>query len=196
MTTTVDTRGLFCPLPITFVSRKMRHMPVGAQAEILADDRVFKRELESWCFETGNRLVDFTEKGGCCRALIQRGSGFHGDSLREKLDFIRLGVKIHIMAIVTRFMPKSSPKFLITFVSIGEGQRAHQFLKAQGFDDYFLLPVPREIYPHCGLVFGFVKKEKALQNFKVLRDTGYAVEDIHRIDPDKTYPKLSEVVDQ
>jgi len=127
MTTIVDTRGLFCPLPITFVSRKMRHMPEGVQAEILADDRVFKRELESWCFETGNRLVDFTEKGGCYRALIQRGNGFHGDSLREKLDFIRLGVKIHIMAIVTQFMPGTSPKYLITFVSIGEGERAHQF---------------------------------------------------------------------
>ncbi len=191
MATTVDTRGLFCPLPITFVSRKLRHMQEGAHAEILADDRSFRRELESWCFETGNRLVDFKEIEGCYQALIQRGSGFHGDSLREKIGFIRLGIKVHISQIITRLIPIATPGYLITFVSIGEGQRAHRFLKAQGFGGYCLLPVPHEIYPHCGLVFGFAKKERALRNFRVLRDASYAVEDIHRIDAAKTYPKLA-----
>ncbi|RTZ96594.1 MAG: preprotein translocase subunit TatB [Deltaproteobacteria bacterium] len=196
MATTVDTRGLFCPLPITFVSRNLRHMQEGAQAEILADNRSFKRELESWCFETGNRLVDFKEIEGCYRALIQRGSGFHGDSLWEKIRFIRLGIKVHLTQIITRLIPISRPGYLITFVSIGEGQRAHQFLKEQGFGGYCLLPVPHEIYPHCGLVFGFASKEKALRNFRVLREASYAVEDIHRIDRDKSYPKLEEVADR
>jgi len=196
MTTTIDTRGLFCPLPITFVSRKLRHMQEGTHAEILADDRSFKRDLESWCLETGNRLVDFNEGEGSCRALIQRGSGFHGDALREKIDFLLLGVKVHITQLVTRIIPGLTPKYLITFVSIAEGQRAHRFLKEHEFCDYRLLPVPDEIYPHCGLVFGTIKKETALRIFKVLQDASYAVEDIHRIDRTKTYPKLYDVLDE
>ncbi|MEA3231200.1 MAG: sulfurtransferase TusA family protein [Thermodesulfobacteriota bacterium] len=196
MTTTIDTRGLFCPLPITFVSRKLRHMREGAHAEILADDRSFRRDLESWCLETGNRLVDFKEKEGCYHAMIQRGSGFHGDALWEKADFLLLGVKVHITQWVTRIIPGLTPKFLITFVSIAEGQRAGRFLKEQGFSDYRLLPVPDAIYPHCGLVFGMTRKETALKIFKVLRDASYAVEDIHRIDRSGTYPKLDNVMDE
>jgi len=196
MTATIDTRGLFCPLPITFVSRKLRHMQEGAHAEIFADDRSFKRDLESWCLETGNRLVDFKEGDGCYRALIQRGSGFHGDALREKIDFLLLGVKVHITQLVTRIIPGLTPKYLITFVSIGEGQRAQRFLKEHEFSNYRLLPVPDEIYPHCGLVFGTINKETALRIFKVLRDASYAVEDIHRIDRAKTYPKLDDLVDE
>jgi len=170
-------------------------MQKGTRAEILADDRSFKHDLESWCLETGNRLVDFNEREGCWRALIQRGSGFHGDALWEKFDFILLGVKVHLTQIITRIIPGLTSKYLITFVSIAEGQRAHQFLKEQGFSDYRLLPVPDEIYPHCGLVFGTIKRETARQIFKVLRHASYAVEDIHRIDRAKFYPKLDDAVD-
>ena len=132
MTTTIDTGGLFCPLPITFVSRNLRHMQEGTRVEILADDRSFKHDLESWCLETGNRLVDFNEKEGGCRALIQRGSGFHGDALQEKFDFILLGVKVHLTQIITRIIPGLTSKYLITFVSIAEGQRSPPILKIAG----------------------------------------------------------------
>lgn len=194
MTTTIDTRGLFCPLPITFVSRKLRHMQTGTEAVIIADDRSFKRDLEFWCFETGNRLIEFYHSEGCYRALVQRGNGFHGDTIWKKIAFIMMGVKVHLTQMAVRIVPGSAPKYLLTFVSIAEGQRAHQFLKTQGFGGYRLLPVPTEIYPHCGLVFGVVAKESALRLFTVLRDASYAVEDIHRIDRAKIFPKLDVVM--
>ena len=40
------------------------------------------------------------------------------------------------------------------------------------------------------LVFGMTRKESALRIFTVLRDASYAVEDIHRIDRAKRFPKL------
>ena len=132
MATTIDTRGLFCPLPIAFVSRKLGFVPTGTRAQISADSRSFKLEMESWCFDTGNRLIDFSPGEGCYRALIQRGYGFHGDTLRKKIAFVLLGIKIHLTQLYTHVIPGTAPKYLLTFVSIAEGQRAHKLLTEQG----------------------------------------------------------------
>ncbi|HEK25305.1 MAG TPA: sulfurtransferase TusA family protein, partial [Hydrogenobaculum sp.] len=42
---TVDTRGLFCPLPLTLVSRKLKEIPVGEKLMVMADDKAFKKDI-------------------------------------------------------------------------------------------------------------------------------------------------------
>ena len=187
----VDTRGLFCPLPLTLVSRKLKEIPVGEKLMVLADDKAFKKDVEIWCYETGNKLIEFKEENGTYIAIIERRTGFKGENIWDKVKFISLGVKLHIKKHLIDLIPFNKPKYLLTFVSVAEGIRANKFLEGKGLNkDYVMLPVPKEIYPHCGLVFAFKNLEKAKQIYSLLKENKFAVEDIHQIDKAKRYPKV------
>lgn len=93
----IDTRGLFCPLPLTLVSRKLKEIPVGGRLKVLADDKAFKKDIEVWAYETGNKLAEFKEENGYFVVIIERGKGFKGESIIDKIKFISLGVKLHFI---------------------------------------------------------------------------------------------------
>jgi TusA-related sulfurtransferase len=187
---TVDTRGLFCPLPLTLVSRKLKEIPVGEKLMVMADDKAFKKDIEIWSFETGNKLIDFKEENGYYVAIIERGKGFKGEKLIDKIKFIALGVKLHAIKHFLDIIPFGKPKYLITFVSVSEGIRADKFLKEKNMNSYVKLPVPKEIYPYCGIVFGFSSKEKAFETYEFLKQNKFAVEDVFAIEKGE-YPKLT-----
>jgi Predicted redox protein, regulator of disulfide bond formation len=187
---TVDTRGLFCPLPLTLVSRKLKEIPVGEKLMVMADDKAFKKDIEIWSFETGNKLIDFKEENGYYVAIIERGKGFKGEKLIDKIKFIALGVKLHAIKHFLDIIHFGKPKYLITFVSVSEGIRADKFLKEKNMNSYVKLPVPKEIYPYCGIVFGFSSKEKAFETYEFLKQNKFAVEDVFAIEKGG-YPKLT-----
>lgn len=188
---TVDTRGLFCPLPLTIVSRKLKDVPVGERIKVLADDKAFKKDIEIWSYETGNKLVEFKEENGYYVAIVERGKGFKGEKIWDKIKFISLGVKLHIIQHLLDLLPSKKPKYLLTFVSVAEGIRANKFLMEKRMNSsYVMLPVPREIYPYCGLVFGFRSKDDAMEIYRFLKENKFAVEDIHIVDREKKYPKI------
>lgn len=187
----VDTRGLFCPLPLTMVSKRLKDIPVGERIKVLADDKAFKKDIEVWSYETGNKLIEFKEENGYYVAIVERGKGFKGENVWDKIKFISLGVKLHIIKHLLDFLPSKKPKYLITFVSVAEGLRANNFLMEKSLNnDYVMLPVPKEIYPHCGLVFGFRSKDDATKIYNLLKESKFAVEDIHMVDKEKKYPKV------
>lgn len=187
---TVDTRGLFCPLPLTLVSRKLKEMPVGEKLIVMADDKAFKKDIEIWAFESGNKLLDFREENGYYVAIIERGKGFKGEKLIDKVKFIALGVKLHFTKHIVDVIPYKKPKYLITFVSVSEGVRADKFLQKHNTNSYVRLPVPKEIYPHCGIVFGFYSKDRAFEVYDFLKKNKFAVEDVYEIKRG-SYPKLT-----
>lgn len=82
----------------------------------------------------------------------------------EKIKFISLGIKLHIIQHILDLLPSKKPKYLITFVSIAEGLRADKWLKERGIDDYVLLPVPDEIYPTVDL-FSVLEARKRLLRY-------------------------------
>lgn len=187
----VDTRGLFCPLPLIIVSKELKNIPVGEKIKVIADDKAFKKDIFSWAFETGNKLIEFKEENGYYVAIIERGKGFKGEKLIDKIKFISLGVKLHIKKHLLDIFFTKKPKYLITFVSVAEGLRANKWLEEKKLNKkYVMLPVPKEIYPYCGLVFGLKKKEDAVGLFNLLKENKFAVEDIHIVDKEKKYPKL------
>jgi len=187
----VDTRGLFCPLPLTIVSKELKNIPVGEKIKVLADDKAFKKDISIWAFETGNKLIEFKEENGNYIAIIERGKGFKGENIIDKLKFIFLGIKLHIKKHLLDIFFTKKPEYLITFVSVAEGLRADKWLKEKKLDrKYVMLPVPKEIYPHCGLVFGVKKEEDAIGLYNLLKENKFAVEDVHIADKKRKYPKL------
>ncbi len=72
MTTTLDVKGLNCPLPILRAKKAMKDVAVGDTLEVLATDPGSVKDFDAFCRQTGNELVESKDEGGTYRFLIKR----------------------------------------------------------------------------------------------------------------------------
>ena len=72
---TLDTLGLFCPLPIILTSKKIKQMESGQILEVLSDDAGIKKDMPAWCKTTGNELIDLLQEGSIFKAYIRKRQG-------------------------------------------------------------------------------------------------------------------------
>ena len=70
--TTLDVKGLNCPLPVLRANRSLRSMAPGARLRVLATDRAAVADFQSFCRETGHALLAWSEDGGVFSFLIRR----------------------------------------------------------------------------------------------------------------------------
>ncbi len=70
--TTVDARGLSCPMPIVKTAQATKVLPSGALVEVLATDPGSQKDFVAWCRQTGNELVEQTVDGAVYRFVIRR----------------------------------------------------------------------------------------------------------------------------
>jgi tRNA 2-thiouridine synthesizing protein A len=68
----VDARGLSCPMPIVKTAQHMKSVPSGALVEILATDAGSVKDVAAWGRATGHALVEQSEAGGVYRFVIRR----------------------------------------------------------------------------------------------------------------------------
>ncbi len=59
---TLDTLGLFCPIPVILTSKKIKQMQSGQVLEVLSDDVGIKKDMPVWCENSGNPLIDLIEE--------------------------------------------------------------------------------------------------------------------------------------
>ena len=187
----IDTCGYSCPINLAMVSRKLKGLEIGDTLEVISDEPEFKKQIKTWSYETGNQLIDFKQEEDTCITRIRKGSGFRGDTLIENIKFLALGIKLHFIKTLLQIIPLKKIQYLVTFVSVAEGLRAQGWLQEREINNYTPLPVPNEITKHCGLVFGFKDKRDAIEIFKLLDESKFAVEDIYFEDKDKTYKILN-----
>ncbi len=73
-TTTVDAKGLNCPLPVMKAKKGIKGLQSGDTLELLSTDPGSVRDFESFCKATGNTLVEANElEPGVYRFLIEKG---------------------------------------------------------------------------------------------------------------------------
>jgi tRNA 2-thiouridine synthesizing protein A len=72
ITTTVDARGLSCPMPIVRTALAVKPLPAGALIEVLATDPGSQRDFVAWTRSTGNELVEQATEGSVYRFVIRR----------------------------------------------------------------------------------------------------------------------------
>jgi tRNA 2-thiouridine synthesizing protein A len=70
----LDARGLFCPMPIIKINQTIKKMTPGQIVKVLATDPGSKKDFESWCTKTGNKLLHFSEENGVFTYLVQKVS--------------------------------------------------------------------------------------------------------------------------
>lgn len=69
---TLDARGLNCPMPVVRTSQEIKKMSVGGVLELLATDPGSVADMMAWCKSTGNELLDRSNSDGVFRFYIRR----------------------------------------------------------------------------------------------------------------------------
>ena len=71
-TTTLDTKGLNCPLPILKAKKAINGIAAGDVLEVYATDPGAVKDFEAFCRTTGNELISQSEDGGVFTFQIKR----------------------------------------------------------------------------------------------------------------------------
>lgn len=60
----LDARGLNCPIPILRAKKSMNQLAAGQVLRITATDPGSVKDMEAFCKQTGNELLESTEGNG------------------------------------------------------------------------------------------------------------------------------------
>ena len=74
-TTTLDTKGMNCPLPVLKAKKALKDLAAGDLLEVLSTDPGSVKDFDSFCRTTGNELVE-TDTGddGVYTFTIKKGA--------------------------------------------------------------------------------------------------------------------------
>ena len=61
MITTVEARGVLCPVPIIRLARAAADLPAGSLVALLTDDPAAEHDVPAWCRLRGHQLVESTD---------------------------------------------------------------------------------------------------------------------------------------
>ncbi len=67
----IDSRGSFCPGPITDLFKAYRNAQVGDVIELLATDPAAKADITAWTQKSGNELVGIVDEQGYIRITVK-----------------------------------------------------------------------------------------------------------------------------
>jgi tRNA 2-thiouridine synthesizing protein A len=59
--TTLDLKGLLCPMPIVKMAKAIKDVEVGQTFEAIATDPGVMADVPAWCRSTGNELVSLNK---------------------------------------------------------------------------------------------------------------------------------------
>ena len=71
--TTVDARGLLCPLPLTMAKARMAALPSGETLLVLATDPEAPLDLAAWAADEGHGFSEHAQKGWAELAVVKGG---------------------------------------------------------------------------------------------------------------------------
>jgi len=72
---TLDTVGLYCPVPIIKTAERIKRLPPGAVLEVLSDDRVILVDMPAWCRSMRHRYLGHRRDGGEYRLFVRKRGG-------------------------------------------------------------------------------------------------------------------------
>jgi TusA-related sulfurtransferase len=82
---TLDTLGLFCPLPIILTSKKIKEMQQGQILLVLSDDVGVKKDMAVWCKNSGHELLQIVEEDAVIQCYIRRRADASTTALQSTL---------------------------------------------------------------------------------------------------------------
>ena len=71
----IDTLGLYCPVPVWEAAKRIKDMLPGQVLEVLSDDEGIVDDMPTWCRRTGHYLLSIAREGETFRLLVQKSGG-------------------------------------------------------------------------------------------------------------------------
>lgn len=68
----LDVQGLSCPLPILRAKKALKNVAVGDLLKVIATDPGSVKDMDTFCRQTGNELVEWADEGGVYTFIIKR----------------------------------------------------------------------------------------------------------------------------
>ena len=69
----LDARGLNCPLPILRTRKTIAGLAVGEVLKVVATDPGSVKDMEDFCRQTGNELLESQQEGESFTFLVRKG---------------------------------------------------------------------------------------------------------------------------
>lgn len=125
--------GLSCPGPIVQVAKGMEELNEGDILEVEATDPGFARDIESWCVNTGNTMLELNSTKGKIEARIQKGAADAAAlSDASKGTCCTGGGKEKTMIIFDGDLDKAIASFIIATGAAAMGNKVHMFFTFWG----------------------------------------------------------------
>ena len=70
----IDTKGLFCPIPIIKTSEAMKNLDDGGIVEVISDDPAIEFDMPAWCQSHGHTIALVEKNHGIYRYLVKKRS--------------------------------------------------------------------------------------------------------------------------
>jgi tRNA 2-thiouridine synthesizing protein A len=70
--TSLDLKGLSCPLPIIKTAKAMKELAPGQLVEVFATDPGSVSDFKAWAQTTRNPLLEASQEGGVFRFVLQK----------------------------------------------------------------------------------------------------------------------------
>ena len=67
----VDSRGSFCPGPITDLFKAYRSSVVGDEIEVWATDPAAKSDISAWAARSGNEILDILQEKDYLKIVVK-----------------------------------------------------------------------------------------------------------------------------
>lgn len=68
----LDVTGLACPLPILRTKKALKNVAQGGLLKVVATDPGAVKDMDVFCRQTGNELVEWADEGGTYIFVIKR----------------------------------------------------------------------------------------------------------------------------
>ncbi len=153
-TSILDVCGLSCPGPIIQVSKKLEDAQPGEVFEIKATDPGFIRDIESWCNNTGNHLIQKRSEKGTYYATIEKGSLCN--------TFVKQSnSKEKTMIVFDGDLDKAIAAFIIANGSVAMGNKVNMFFTFWGLNILRKKESPKVKKDFISKMFGFMMPKGA-----------------------------------
>lgn len=144
----VDACGLQCPGPILKLKEEIEKIETGERLRVMASDKGFYADVQSWCNVTGNKLVARTREDGEIMALIEKqASTCDAIQVHEKGDNKTL-------IVFSDDMDKALASFVIANGAASMGKKVTMFFTFWGLNVIKKVQKPKVKKDLMGKMFG------------------------------------------
>jgi tRNA 2-thiouridine synthesizing protein A len=72
ISTSLDLKGLLCPMPIVKIAKAIKEVEVGQVIEAFATDPGVMADIPAWCRTTGNELITLEKQDKQFHFVVRR----------------------------------------------------------------------------------------------------------------------------